>query len=414
MKKVLPVFLLCFLFSNLQIAQNLQGLYVNDFKKIIGNVEKENALLQFAEDNQFNYLLLYNLYYIDKNLFDLEDPATAVPLAQFIEKAKTQYGIQQVGAVGEKFSSFKSLTAYQVAHQGKPNQQFDVFNIEFEFWNNKLVANYYCDHYLQNDGLSCDNEGAFTYYSRQLEALTELTKRLGIQSEVYIGKPTKSQSQFIGNTIDRVLVHYYRRSDTYNNGNSIYNYHNYRLKYLAPKEGVLTILPIFSARSYHMGPWLADNPKEKAMKTWTNGQKGYEAAKGRWKEHLQIGGSQWYRYTDVQKYVDQFQDGNTLASNRDYGEQEPLLPDAAEIETFKDIKIFPNPTNERIKIRLQKEMAIELSLYSLLGKEVLKKSYEATPLIEMDISAIPNGVYFLYLRNKYQRVGKKIVIGNMY
>ncbi|MEM1122946.1 MAG: T9SS type A sorting domain-containing protein, partial [Bacteroidota bacterium] len=210
------------------------------------------------------------------------------------------------------------------------------------------------------------------------------------------------------------LVHYYRKSDTYKNGNSIFNYHNYRLRFLAPKSGKLTILPIYSSRSYHMGPWLATNPKEKAMQTWLYGQKGYTKAKGAWKKRLRIGGSLWYRYTDTKKCVERFLNDQPAVSNRFEQDEESLLPNAAEALFFKDIKVFPNPANEQLRIRLQQVMPIELSLYSLLGQEILHKQYDQIQFVELDIAAIPNGAYLLYLRNKYQRVGRKVVVGNAY
>ena len=130
------------------IAQNHKGLYVNDFKNIIGNYQKEIDLLHFAQENDYDYLLLYNLYYINNNIFDLTDSLASQPLANFIEKAKTQYNIKQIAGVGETYNSFNNIHAYNLNHISEPNKRIDVYNIEFEFWNASSVASYYCPTYL--------------------------------------------------------------------------------------------------------------------------------------------------------------------------------------------------------------------------------------------------------------------------
>ena len=116
-------------------AQTTKGLYVNGFRDIVGDSLKEDTLLRFAQDYGFNYLTLYNLYHIHTQKFSITDSAAAQPLADFIEKAKTQFGIREVGATGETFSSFTNIDDYQRDHAANPNQQFDAYNIEFEFWN---------------------------------------------------------------------------------------------------------------------------------------------------------------------------------------------------------------------------------------------------------------------------------------
>ena len=52
--------LIWFLFFSINLnAQGTKGLYVNDFKNIIGDPIQEDALLEFAQQEGFNYLLLY-------------------------------------------------------------------------------------------------------------------------------------------------------------------------------------------------------------------------------------------------------------------------------------------------------------------------------------------------------------------
>ena len=57
--------------------------------------------------------------------------------------------------------------------------------------------------------------------------------------------------------------------------------------------------------------------------------------------------------------------------------------------------IYPNPTNNIVKIATAKSYAPTIELYSLEGKLVFRKSYENANNFEMDISNLPRGVYLL-------------------
>lgn len=279
--------------------QEVKGLYVNDFKNIIGQKDKETALLNFAKKEGFNYLLLYNLGYIHKKMFRLNDAKSSLVLAQFIYRAKTEFGITQVGAVGETAKSFDAIDQYNQMHQGNSFYTFDVYNIEFEFWNKNLIADYYCPTYINTPTTNCSKEEAFDFYLSNLKEIKKRAHKVNIKCETYIGKPTPAQCKEIGKVCDRVLVHYYRSSDLYKNGESIYQYHDYRLSALAPEKGTLQIMPIFSARDNHMGPWLEKHSKEEAYETFNYGVKGFEEISAEWKEHIKMQGAQWYRYTDM-------------------------------------------------------------------------------------------------------------------
>ncbi|MCK6650313.1 MAG: hypothetical protein L6Q66_11715, partial [Bacteroidia bacterium] len=40
----------------------IRGMYVDGFSTILGNVQQEDSLLNYAQDNSFNYLALYDLW----------------------------------------------------------------------------------------------------------------------------------------------------------------------------------------------------------------------------------------------------------------------------------------------------------------------------------------------------------------
>jgi hypothetical protein len=302
MKKLVTILLL--LLTSFVNSQNYTGLYVNDFKDIIGDSAAETTLLNYAQSNGFTYLILYNLTYINDNIFPIDDLTGSLPLANFIENAKNNYGILQVGAVGEKNASFDKIKTYNSFYPNNPEKRFDVFNLEFEYWNTSLTqtGGYYCTTYLQPNGFTCDENGAFSFYENQLMMMYSYGSENNILSETYIGYITQPQANSIAQNTHRVLVHYYRQSDVYNNGDSIYQYPSTepdRIAMLAQTNQV-TVMPIFSARPNHMYNWLLQpNPLTLPFDTWQNGQNGFNSQTGTWITNVTLDGYVWYRYSDL-------------------------------------------------------------------------------------------------------------------
>lgn len=191
------IFCACVFFSISGQTQSLvKGLYVDKFNLILGNIQKEDSLLNYAQINGFNYLALYNLWNIHTNS-SLTNTTTALPLANFINKAKTLFGITSVGATGESFWFFSNVIhVYNLQHSNL-NHKFDVYNLEFEFWINSSVnlGGIYCTTYLQPQGFTCDTSGAFKFYRRELRRIDSLGNTAGVTSETYIGWPNANQGQ---------------------------------------------------------------------------------------------------------------------------------------------------------------------------------------------------------------------------
>ncbi len=104
-----------------------------------GVFEKEDSILRYASENHITYLSIYDLHKVfgrpftmwDENLkadVDLEEH-----LVRFMRKAKSKYGVTQLGAIGGSESFFDSLSNFLDRH---PLADFDVVNIEHEFWTN--------------------------------------------------------------------------------------------------------------------------------------------------------------------------------------------------------------------------------------------------------------------------------------
>ena len=70
---------------------------------------------------------------------------------------------------------------------------------------------------------------------------------------------------------------------------------------------------------------------------------------------------------------------------------------------FDNIVVYPNPTTGNLNIKTS--LSITYSLYSSIGKELVKNSTEET----IDITELPNGIYFLSIRYGDKTFNKRIV-----
>ncbi len=386
----MKIFYLTFLLlmNSLGFSQNYVGLYVNDFKNIIGDSTAEAELLNYAQTNGFNYLILYNLTYIHENIFPLDDSTTSLPLASFIENAKNNYGILQVAAVGEKNQSFDKIKAYNSFYPSNPEKRIDVFNLEFEYWNDALTqpGGYYCDTYLQPNGFSCDEAGAFDFYDDQLMMMFSYGSENNILAETYIGYITQSQADIIAQNTHRILVHYYRQSDVYSNGDSIYQYPSSepdRVNMLA-LGNMVTLMPIFSARPNHMYNWLLQpNPLSLPYDTWQNGQNGFTSQTGSWVNNVTLDGYVWYRYSEL------------LAISQ-------LL--STPFQAIENKTIRYNATTQNLSFYNFQE-SDEVSVFSVAGELIAHFTIENNH----ELSAIAKGMYIVKVLTNDGVVTKKII-----
>ena len=372
-------------FTYFGYSQNTVGLYVDNFKDIIGIPTAETALLNYAQSNGFNYLILYNLSYINTHDFAIDDYADSLPLANFIANAKTNYGILQVAAVGEKNASFDKIKVYNSFYPSNPEKRFDVFNLEFEFWNSNSTGpgDYYCTTYLQPNGYTCDEAGAFSFYIDQLAMMYAYGSENGILIETYIGYVNQTQADLIVQNTHRVLVHYYRQSDVYNNNNSIYQYHPDRITFLATGHEV-TVMPIFSARTNHMYNWLiAPHPLTQPYNTWLNGQNGFNSQSGSWTGNINVAGYVWYRYSDLLNVSQTLATDNFLVENQ-YIKYNPIL---------KELQ-FHNFNNED-EVKIYAITGVELAKFKVVSNKKLTKISQ-------------KGVYIVQVHTKNGVISKKM------
>lgn len=254
-------------------CRSINGLYVSTgmggVNGLLGDTAKENTFLAFVRDNGFNYLIMYGLTTMDPTSVEADQ------LASLISRAKTEYGIHQVGvALGNKAGADR-VVAYNNAHA--EIERIDVLNLEYEFWNH------------------VDRTAAFNYVINVLGYFETLGASNNLETEIYIGWISAAEGAQLGDAADRILVHFYRQTDQ-----GIINYGIERLQYLAAANQKVRIAPIFSNEGPantndipFMGEWLETHPNDQAFKTWLE---GYNALSAPWKSNLEVMGASWFVY----------------------------------------------------------------------------------------------------------------------
>ena len=82
-----------------------------------------------------------------------------------------------------------------------------------------------------------------------------------------------------------------------------------------------------------------------------------------------------------------------------YAEGIPTIPNTNEIT------IFPNPATSSLTIQSSKEAITQISITNLLGQVVAGKQSTAGLQVDMDVSALPTGIYFVQVNSAYRQAG---------
>jgi hypothetical protein len=389
-------FVLAYLFINITMfgqtesALNLpkmRGLYVDKFYSILGDITKEDALLTYAQAHHFNYLALYELH-----RFDFNNPLHRNRLAAFIKRAKSKYGITQIGATGENVSFFSNniLTQYQSTRYD-PLEKFDVLNLEFEYWNALLTntGKYYCTSYLQQNGLPCGRLGAFMFYIQQLAQIKQLCVAHNLVCETYLGWFTQEEAYVFLPFVDRILLHaYVNKSQIDKDPSVFYNYTRDRLKFIANAAfKPVSVSTIFSSEPSFSGNWLsATSPARTPIEAFYRCQNDFDKETAMWKSKISMIGYQWFTYSFMPK--DNIQ---SLLESDDYTQE-------IDNQVFKPkISLYPNPASERITI----ENAKSVEIFNLLGQLVYaNKNMEQNTV---DIHHFERGTYIVKTDNQIHR-----------
>lgn len=279
-----------------------RAMYVDDFDEILGDQAKEEQLLSYAQCNNITKLLLYDLYTIHQTQ-DLTQTTTNGTLARFIERAKLIYGITEMGATGENANFFTNVIDAYNTSRSFPFEKFDVFNLEFEFWNSSLysLGGVYCTDYLTPGSYGCNAMGAFQFYTNELNLLSTLASSSlhPVTLETYVWSYiTQAEADIIVPLVDRVLVAGYVTNPANAFVCSPPSAAHDALRFLGSNFSNIGIdvSIIYSSEPTFMQSWLNANSLVDAENTFTN---AYNACTGTWKANVGLGDFTYFAYHDM-------------------------------------------------------------------------------------------------------------------
>jgi hypothetical protein len=95
---------------------------------------------------------------------------------------------------------------------------------------------------------------------------------------------------------------------------------------------------------------------------------------------------------------------NPSISQRFYGKRiSNKIVGINEIENAEQIKVYPNPVSEKVFLEIKNKA--EITLFDVYGREILKTQQK-----ELNVSDLPDGIYFLQLQTSDGMLTKKVVV----
>ncbi len=265
-----------------------QGLYIDGLSDILGEEQAESELLDFVKSHNFTTLSLYEIQKI-LHKGDISKETTD-ELASFISRARNEFGINHIAGIAENADFFTNVISKYNSVRGEAAEKMDVYNVEFEFWNDGPIYDFYCDYYLKPSGLPCDTSGAYTFFKTQFKDIHQLSVQDKCICETYVGWPAAQQAKEMLANANRILVHAYVTDPV-----EAFEYVKERLSYYGI-AGKANIIIIFSAEPEFLGPWLNSNKPEEA---YTIFLKNYNEDHSAWKKNIKLLGYQWYVYSEL-------------------------------------------------------------------------------------------------------------------
>lgn len=366
-------------------AQTLRGMYVDGFAAILGNTAAEDQLLNYAQQNNINYLALYDLWPVHQQ-YDLTNPNTCTVLANFIERAHNLFGITQIGATGENLWFFQNvINPYQQTH-ANANQRFDVYNVEFEFWNTPQVepGGYYCTTYLSPAGTPCSVAGASSYWLSMIGLVNTAAHENNAISEVYVGWFDQALATQFAHAVDRILLHDYVTNEA-----ALFPYISQRLQYLATGPTPTQVAVLFSSEPEFLGPYLQTNPITQPFDVVDGLFNDLDAS---WTQNINLIGWQWFAYS--------FMPQNTVGVRQ-------LQPKPA-------LSVWPNPAFGMVNVSIDGALSEEnwsFTLTDLAGRVLVGQS-AANGTATISTSVIESGVYMLNAVGQNRALSVPISIQN--
>jgi len=87
---------------------------------------------------------------------------------------------------------------------------------------------------------------------------------------------------------------------------------------------------------------------------------------------------------------------------------------ASQLNVKSEIELYPNPAHAIIHIQWNKAVGRDVSyeIHDLSGKSILAGRYLSAENPALDVSILPNGLYFLKLKSENLTANRKFVVGH--
>jgi hypothetical protein len=281
-----------------------RSLYVNDFYLILGDENQENALIEYAQCMEFNQLYLRRM----RNC-QLWHDENRVKLRNFIRKAKKS-GIKSVGVFTESANSIYNNKIDLYNQEASDELEFiDAFHLDFHYWHSSHPQEYYCKQYLNKNGFSCDNRGAFDFFLTQLDLFQEIKSGYKYPVEISLALERVQddeaeilQKYFAAGYINNIHFTIYRKPNSQNEIN-LYNFNSQkeRLRLLNNDYQGIEVVPVFLTHDkagLHLGEWLQRSGTIKdAENNYLEGFKNEENPEVN--NNILLRKAAWSKYTDM-------------------------------------------------------------------------------------------------------------------
>ncbi len=254
----IKAFILCFLFFNVSFTHaQVKGLYVDFFGSyILHDATLKSNLIDYANANGFNYLLLYDVqsYVLDYTLYTTSAlTADQILLRDFIATAKSTISGLKIGVTGGALKPNQTQNQFfnnvvWFNNLVASNQKIDVMHLEYEYWSGGVTE---YNHYITQLGHMWNDlkNGSSTLFV-----------------ETYLGKintiatvPEATQVSDIDPITDRILLHCYMPNQFMQNRLQSPGYVNMQFEYdwgsgkryefFKGNSKATHIIPIFSAEA---------------------------------------------------------------------------------------------------------------------------------------------------------------------
>ena len=349
-----------------------RGMYVDGFvSQILGNKQQTDKLLDFIESNHFNALTLYELH-----LIDFENVRQVRELSRFIRNAR-KIGVKSIGAAAENTDFFlNKIIPYNQSQVSRA--RFDVLNFEFEFWVPELYQNgkYYCQSYLQPNGFSCDQKGAFQFYLQEIQNIHQLSQNNGLITEAYLGWFSQEQADSLLPYIDRLLLHAYVQNQEF-----AFEYSKERLLLLENTDDPIEVIGLFSSEDQYLKQWLNDNDNDllyaysiyhNDLINFRNWNKVYE------------NGYHWFTYSVLPE------DAKVIDTNDETIDLEATFA--------ANISIGPNPADDFVQLKGDLVWVKKVLIYDLNGELIKNFNFSS----KIFVKELKKGIYLFRLIGENQ------------